>query len=100
MRKQILNTLLFLATGMMLVENTQAQEAPAANTQKAPVTKAAPAPPAGGQKTTAPKTGQAVKRRTQPDLTQKTQKDKVSYALGGKLGMNNHKQSDETHTTS
>ena len=99
MRKQILNTLLFLATGMMLVENTQAQEAPAANTQKAPVTKAAPAPPAGGQKTPAPKTGQAVKPRTQPVLTLKTQKDKVSYALGANLGMNLHKQSVEVDTT-
>src|SRR5437773_11919235 len=99
MRKQILNTLLLLATGMMLVENTQAQQTPAANTQKAPATKAAPAPAPDAQKTPAAKTGQAAKPRTQPVLTLKTQKDKVSYALGANLGMNLHKQSVEVDTT-
>ncbi|HYX00020.1 MAG TPA: FKBP-type peptidyl-prolyl cis-trans isomerase [Candidatus Elarobacter sp.] len=98
MRKQILNTLLFLATGMMLVENTQAQQTPAANTQKAPATKAAPAPAPDAQKTPAAKTGQAAKPRTQPVLTLKTQKDKVSYALGANLGMNLHKESVEVDT--
>ena len=83
---------------MMLVENTQAQQTPAANTQKAPATKAAPAPAPDAQKTPAAKTGQAAKPRTQPVLTLKTQKDKVSYALGANLGMNLHKESVEVDT--
>jgi len=78
--------------------NAQAQQTPAANPQQAPAAKAAPAPAAGAEKAPAAKTGQAVKRRTQPVLTLKTQKDKVSYALGANLGTNLHKQSVEVDT--
>ena len=99
MRKLTLNVLLFLAAGMMLIEDIQAQQTPAVSAQQAPATKAAPAPPPGAQKTPAAKTGQAAKPRTQPVLTLKTQKEKVSYALGANLGMNLHKQSVEVDTT-
>jgi len=99
MRKLTLNVLLFLA-GMMLIEDIQAQQTPAASAQQAPAAKAAPAPAPGVQKTPAAKTtGQAAKPRTQPVLTLKTQKEKVSYALGANLGMNLHKQSVEVDTT-
>jgi FKBP-type peptidyl-prolyl cis-trans isomerase len=85
----------FLAAGLMLPAIAQAQQTPAANTKQAPAPKAAPAPAAGAQKAPAAKTGPAAKPRTQPVLTLKTQKDKVSYALGANLGMNLHKQSVE-----
>ena len=98
MRKLTLNVLLFLAAGMMLIEDIQAQQTPAASAQQAPAAKAAPAPAPGVQKTPAAKTGQAAKPRTQPVLTLKTQKDKVSYALGANLGMNLHKESVEVDT--
>src|SRR5258708_4896470 len=80
---------------MMLPGTAQAQQTPAANTKPAPATKAAPAPTGGTQKAPATKTGPAAKPRTQPVLTLKTQKDKVSYALGANLGMNLHKESVE-----
>jgi FKBP-type peptidyl-prolyl cis-trans isomerase FklB len=97
MRKLIITAVYLLADGMMLIGNAQAQQTPAANAQQAPTAKSAPAP--GAQKAPAPKTGTAAKPRTQPVLTLKTQKDKVSYALGmnvGKgLGANLRQQSVE-----
>jgi FKBP-type peptidyl-prolyl cis-trans isomerase len=95
MRKLTITALNFLAAGLMLPAIAQAQQTPAANTKQAPATKAAPAPTAGTQKAPATKTGPAAKPRTQPVLTLKTQKDKVSYALGANLGMNLHKESVE-----
>jgi FKBP-type peptidyl-prolyl cis-trans isomerase len=83
---------------MMLTESTQAQQTPEANTQQPPAAKAAPALSTGAQKTPPARMGQAAKPRTQPVLTLKTQKDKVSYALGANLGMNLHKQSVEVDT--
>ena len=95
MRKLTITALNFLAAGLMPPAIAQAQQTPAANTKQAPATKAAPAPTAGTQKAPATKTGPAAKPRTQPVLTLKTQKDKVSYALGANLGMNLHKESVE-----
>ena len=95
MRKLTITALNFLAAGLMLPAIAQAQQTPAANAKQAPAPKAAPAPAAGAQKAPAAKTGPAAKPRTQPVLTLKTQKDKVSYALGANLGMNLHKQSVE-----
>ena len=98
MRKLTLTALILLTAGTMPIGNAQAQQTPAANTQQAPATKAAPAPSAGAQKPPAAKTGAATKPRTAPVLTLKTQKDKVSYALGANLGTNLHKQSVEVDT--
>jgi FKBP-type peptidyl-prolyl cis-trans isomerase FklB len=95
MRKLTFTALNFLAAGLMLPAIAEAQQTPATNTKQAPAAKAAPAPTAGTQKAPAAKTGPAAKPRTQPVLTLKTQKDKVSYALGANLGMNLHKQSVE-----
>src|SRR5260370_286343 len=92
MRKLSITALNFLAAGLMLPAIAQAQQTPAANTKQAPPAKAAPAPAAGAQKAPAAKTGPAAKPRTEPGLTLKTQKDKVSYALGAHLGMDLHKQ--------
>jgi FKBP-type peptidyl-prolyl cis-trans isomerase FklB len=95
MRKLIVISVWFLAAGMMLIGNAQSQQTPAANTQQAPAAKAAPTPAAGALKAPTAKAGQLAKSRTQPVLTLKTQKDKVSYALGMNLGTNLRKQSVE-----
>jgi len=95
MRKLTLTAARLLTTGVLLTANAQAQQTPAANTPQAPAAKAVTAPAAGGQKAPAAKAGTAAKPRTQTVLTLKTQKDKVSYALGANLGMNLHKQSVE-----
>jgi FKBP-type peptidyl-prolyl cis-trans isomerase FklB len=91
MRKLTLTAVNFLAAGIMLLANARAQQTPAA--------KAAPAPTSGAQKAPTAKTGPAAKPRTQSVLTLKTQKDKVSYALGMNLGTNLHKQSVEVDPT-
>ncbi len=85
-QKLMTTTVSLLAAGMMLLGNAQAQQTPAANAQQAPAAKAAPAPAAGAQKAPAAKTGQAAKPRLQHVLTLKTQKDKVSYAVGMNVG--------------
>jgi FKBP-type peptidyl-prolyl cis-trans isomerase FklB len=95
MRKLSLTAVSLLAAGVLLLGNAQPQQAPAASPQQAPAAKTQPAPATGAQKTPAAKTGPAAKPRTQTVLTLKTQKDKVSYALGMNLGTNLHKQSVE-----
>ncbi len=95
MQKPLIAVISLLAGGIMLLGNAQARQTPAANTQQAPAAKAAPAPAAGAQKAPSAKTGPATKPRTQSVLALKTQKDKVSYALGANLGMNLHNQSVE-----
>jgi FKBP-type peptidyl-prolyl cis-trans isomerase len=80
---------------MLLPGNALAQQTPAASPQQAPAAKTQPAPAAGTQKSPAAKTGPATRPKTQTVLTLKTQKDKVSYALGMNLGTNLHKQSVE-----
>ncbi len=79
----------------MLLGNALAQQTPAANPQQPPAAKAQPAPSAGAQKAPAAKTGLATKPRTPSVLTLRTQKDKVSYALGMNLGTNLHKETVE-----
>jgi FKBP-type peptidyl-prolyl cis-trans isomerase FklB len=86
MRKLTLTAVSLLAAGILLTENTQAQQTPAANTQQGPAPNAAPAPAAGAQKAPAAKTGTATKPRTQVPFTLKTQKDKTSYAVGMNVG--------------
>jgi len=87
MQKPVITAVSLLTAGMMLLGNALAQQTPAA--------KAQPAPPAGAQKAPAAKTGPATKPRTQSVLTLKTQKDKLSYALGMNLGSNLHKEKVE-----
>ena len=98
MRKPTIIVVYLSAAGMMLIGNAQAQQTPAAKAQQPPAAKSAPAA-AGAQKAPAAKTGPAAKPRTQSVLTLKTQKDKVSYALGMNLGTNLHKQSVEVDPT-
>ena len=88
MRKLTIIALSFLASGMLLRGNAQAQQTPAATPQQTPAANAAQAPAAGAQKAPAAKTGTATttKPRTTVPFTLKTQKDKVSYAIGMNIG--------------
>jgi FKBP-type peptidyl-prolyl cis-trans isomerase FklB len=72
-----------LAAGMMLPGTTLAQQPPAATTQPAPATKTQ-APAAKAKAATAAK--------SPAPLTLKTQKEKISYALGMSIGLNVHRQ--------
>ena len=95
MQKPLIAAVSLLTTGMMLPGNALAQQTPTANTQQSAAAKAQPAPTGGGQKASAARTGQATRPRMQNVLTLKTQKDKLSYALGMNLGTNLHKQTVE-----
>jgi FKBP-type peptidyl-prolyl cis-trans isomerase FklB len=95
MKKPLITIASLLTAGMMLLGNALAQQTPAATPQQPPAAKAQPAPSAGAQKAPAAKTGLATKPRTPSVLTLKTQKDKVSYALGMNLGTNLHKETVE-----
>ena len=106
MRKLTITTVNLLAAGMVLLGNARAQQTPAANTPPAPATKpqTTPAakpqqPPAGSaQKAPAAKPGQPAKPKTQSPLVLKTDKDKVSYALGMNLGANLKRDSIDIDT--
>jgi FKBP-type peptidyl-prolyl cis-trans isomerase len=95
MRKPLITAASLLTTGMLLLGNALAQQTPAAKAQQPPAAKAQPASAAGAQEAPAAKTGPATKPRTQSVLTLKTQKDKLSYALGMNLGTNLHKETVE-----
>jgi len=86
MRKLTIIAANLLASGMMLMGNAQAQQTPAASPQQAPTAKTAPAPTAGAQKAPAAKTGATTTPKTPVPFTLKTQKDKVSYAVGMNVG--------------
>jgi FKBP-type peptidyl-prolyl cis-trans isomerase len=95
-----------LAAAMMLLESARAQQtpaaaplqAPAAKPQTAPEAKPPQAPAASGQKTPAAKPGQPAKPKGQSPLVLKTDKDKVSYALGMNLGANLKRDSVDIDT--
>jgi len=95
MQKPLIVAVSLLTAGMMLLGNALAQQTPTANTQQPPAAKAQPVPTASSQKAPAAKTGQATKPRIQNVLMLKTQKDKLSYALGMNLGTNLYKQTVE-----
>jgi FKBP-type peptidyl-prolyl cis-trans isomerase FklB len=105
MRKLPIATANFLVAGMMLLGTARAQQTPAATPQTpaakpqtAPAAKSSQLPAAGAQKAPAAKTGQPPKPRTQTPLVLKTDKDKVSYALGMNLGNNLHRDSIDIDT--
>jgi len=66
--------------------NAQAQQTPAAPPQSTPAANATQTPAAGAQKAPTAKPGTATKPRTTVPFTLKTQKDKVSYAIGMNIG--------------
>jgi FKBP-type peptidyl-prolyl cis-trans isomerase FklB len=86
MRKLNVIALSFLAAGMMLRGNAQAQQPPVASPQPTPAANATPTPAAGAQKAPAAKTPTTTKPRTVVPFTLKTPKDKASYAIGMNIG--------------
>jgi len=106
MRKLMIKTVNIMAASMILLGSARAQQtpaaaspqAPAAKPQVAPVAKSSQAPAAGTQKAPAAKPGQPAKPKSQSPLVLKTDKDKVSYALGMNLGANLKRDSIDIDT--
>jgi FKBP-type peptidyl-prolyl cis-trans isomerase FklB len=86
MRKFTIAAINLSALGMMLMGNAQAQQTPAASPQPAPAANAGQAPAAGAPKAPTAKPAAAAKPGTAVPFTLKTQKDKVSYAVGMNIG--------------
>lgn len=94
MKKPIIATACLFTFGMILIGDACAQQTPATPPTQTPAAKPKTAPATGAKKTTpGTKTGQAAKAKTPLEL--KTQKDKISYALGMSLGSKLHQQSVE-----
>ena len=106
MRKLTITVVNVLAVGMMLLGSARAQQtpaaaspqAPAAKPQTAPAAKSSQAPAASAQKAPAAKPGQLAKPKSQSPLVLKTDKAKVSYALGMNLGANLKRDSVDIDT--
>src|SRR6266478_8322293 len=106
MRKLMIKTVNIMAASMILLGSARAQQtpaaaspqAPAAKPQAAPVAKSSQAPGAGTQKAPPAKPGQPAKPKSQSPLVLKTDKDKVSYALGMNLGANLKRDSIDIDT--
>jgi FKBP-type peptidyl-prolyl cis-trans isomerase FklB len=94
MRKILAITLNLSVAGCLALGTLYAQDAPVPAKPKPTTT--APAAAQGTTKTPAtakPRTGTATGTRTATPLTLKTQKDKVSYAIGMNIGKSLHKDS-------
>ncbi len=90
MRKLMITAVNVFAAGMMLLGSARAQQTPAAASPQAPTAKPQTAPAA--------KPGQPAKPKSQSPLVLKTDKDKVSYALGMNLGANLKRDSVDIDT--
>lgn len=84
----------FFAAALLLAGNSRAQQTPISNAQQAPASGSTAAPAAKPQKAPAAKPGTAAKPTAAP-LALKTQKDKVSYAIGMNIGKSMKKDSVE-----
>jgi len=106
MRKLTITVVNVLAVGMMLLGSARAQQTPAAASPQAPAAKpqtasaakSPQAPAASAQKAPAAKPGQPAKPKSPSSLGLKTDKDKVSYALGMNLGANLKRDSVDIDT--
>ena len=106
MRKLTITAANVMAASMILLGSARAQQTPAATSpqvpaakpQTAPAAKSPQAPAAGAQKAPAAKPGQPAKPKGQSPLVLKTDKDKVSYALGMNLGANLKRDSVDIDT--
>jgi FKBP-type peptidyl-prolyl cis-trans isomerase FklB len=79
------------AASLLLTGNARAQQTPASNAPQAPASGSTAAPAAKTQKAPAAKPGTAASKPA--PLTLKTQKDKVSYAIGINIGKSMKKDS-------
>jgi FKBP-type peptidyl-prolyl cis-trans isomerase FklB len=93
MRKLLIAVAALTATGLMMLGEARAQQAPAATqpssgqAQPAPAAKPQLAPAAKAQTGPAAKPGQSSRSRAAAPLVLKTQKAKASYAIGANVGM-------------
>jgi FKBP-type peptidyl-prolyl cis-trans isomerase FklB len=87
------------AAALLLAGNSQAQQTPASNAPQAPASGSTAAPAAKTQKAPAAKPGTAASKSTAAPLTLKTQKDKVSYAIGINIGKSMKKDSVDVDAT-
>ena len=81
------------AAALLSAGNSRAQQTPASNAQQAPASGSTAAPAAKTQKAPAAKPGTAASKSPAAPLTLKTQKDKVSYAIGINIGKSMKKDS-------
>lgn len=86
MRKLSITAVILVASVTLLLANVLAQQTPATGASQTPAAKTQTAPASGAQKAPAAKTGTATKPKAPAPLMLKTQKDKVSYALGMSMG--------------
>jgi FKBP-type peptidyl-prolyl cis-trans isomerase len=86
MRKPSITALILAASVTLLLANVHAQQTPATGASQPPSAKTQAAPSGAAQKAPAAKTGTATKSKTTAPLVLRTQKDKVSYALGMSMG--------------
>jgi len=86
MRRLSISAVILMAGVTLLLANVHAQQAPATGASQPPAAKTQAPPSVGAQKAPAAKTGTAIKPKTPAPLVLKTQKDKVSYALGMSMG--------------
>ncbi len=87
MRKLAITVVNVMAAGVMFLGSARTQQTPAAASPQAPA-----------QKGPAAKPGQPTKPKSQSPLVLKTDKDKVSYALGMNLGANLKRDSIDIDT--
>jgi FKBP-type peptidyl-prolyl cis-trans isomerase len=80
MKKSVTTVITMASVAMMLLANASGQQAAPANTQQTPTATTQHAPVA--------KTGQTPAAKSPDALVLKTQKDKISYALGMNFGTN------------
>jgi FKBP-type peptidyl-prolyl cis-trans isomerase FklB len=85
MRKPSITAVILAASVTLLLASVHAQT-PAPGASQPPAAKTQAPPSVGAQKAPAAKTGTAIKPKTPAPLVLKTQKDKVSYALGMSMG--------------
>jgi FKBP-type peptidyl-prolyl cis-trans isomerase len=86
MQKPFIIAVTYLASAAIFLSPAQAQQPPASNPQQAPATTSGQSPAATPKKAPAAKTGQAPVKKTPAPFTLKTDKDKVSYAIGQNIG--------------
>src|SRR5258708_10750714 len=88
MQKSFTTAVLVLAVGVLLPGSVSAQQTP-------PVTNTQQTPPAKTPHSPAPKSRPNGTAKAQAPLTLKTQKEKVSYAIGMNIGTGMHRQAVE-----
>ena len=92
-RQHIFSRVTLCAATLLLACNSLAQQTPASNAPQAPASGSTAAPAAKTQKAPVAKPGTAASKTTAAPLALKTNKDKVSYAIGINIGKSMKKDS-------